>query len=87
MTRQHAARAMTDLAGAIHPHGPIEVVRNIVVPPLGAVIAGMTRGRTLDQAVVPIGVPAAGRNARDSVEGRCWRRRSRGCRSPPFPMT
>jgi hypothetical protein len=92
MTQLPAAPAMTTLVEAVHldaPSGAANAVVRIEVPALvlpvvGTVVRIEVR-RAVGKTVARTEVLEAGQIARDSAVVRCWRRRSRGCPSPPSP--
>jgi hypothetical protein len=99
MTRQPAAPGMTTLVEAAHQDAPSEAVSVVVRFRAANVVvdrAAKDRGGTtgvppvggLEEVIgaVRIEVLGAERIAMTSGEGRCWRRRSRDCRSRRFPM-
>ena len=77
MIKLPAAPAMTKLVEAIHPDAQNGVANAVVDQP------GI--GGSATSVVRRIEVLEAGLIARDSAAVRCWRRRSRGCRSRPSP--
>jgi hypothetical protein len=92
MTQLPAAPAMTTLVEAVHldaPSGVANAVVRIEVPALVLPVVGTVVRievlRVVGRTAVRTEVLEAGQIARDSAVVRCWRRRSRGCPSPPFP--
>ena len=83
MTKLPAAHAMATLVEAIHPDA-LNRVPNAAVR-LRVANAGESQpviGGSATSVVLRVEV---GLIARDSAAVRCWRRRRRGCPSPPFP--